>query len=509
MIVSIGGNPDMQFPNQWQPLALTSFVDQQGNVIPGGFSAFQSPEWGGVTPFGMLTSDRTYRTRNGVSWPIWLDPGAPPQFMGTDNATFRKGMEIVLRWSAHLDPADGVMWDVSPGTMGDSPEPAVPSDWPSYYDAASGRPLGVGHAVNPATGLPYPANVVPRGDFTRALAEFWADGPSSETPPGHWFALLNDVRARSSDRRIGGRGAQLDPLEWDVKAYLLLGGAMHDAAVSAWSVKGAYDATRPVNSVRYMTHRGQSSNPELGSFSPLGIELVTGEVELISTASSAPGERHAHLSSFVGQIAVRTWRGPPAIANPATDVAGVGWIRGRHWYPYQRPTFVTPPFAGYVSGHSTYSRAAAETLTTLTGDAFFPGGVGEYLCVRNQFLVFEEGPSVDVRLQWATYRDAAEQSGLSRIWGGIHPPFDDMPGRAIGKQVAQRAWARAREIWNIPASCDADLDGSGITGGEDLGVMLAAWGPVLDHPAADLNGDGLVDGADLGLMLSAWGPCIH
>jgi hypothetical protein len=39
--------------------------------------------------------------------------------------------------------------------------------------------------------------------------------------------------------------------------------------------------------------------------------------------------------------------------------------------------------------------------------------------------------------------------------------------------------------------------------------MLAAWGPVLDHPAADLNGDGLVDGADLGLMLSAWGPCIH
>jgi hypothetical protein len=511
MIVSLGGNPDMQFPNQWQPLALTSFVDQQGNVIPGGFPAFQSPEWGGVTPFGMLTSDRTYRPRNGVSWPIWLDPGAPPQYMGTgtDNATFRKGMEIVLRWSAHLDPADGVMWDVSPGTMGDSPEPAVPSDWPSYYDAASGRPLGVGHAVNPATGLPYPANVVPRGDFTRALAEFWADGPSSETPPGHWFALLNDVRARSSDRRIGGRGAQLDPLEWDVKAYLLLGGAMHDAAVSAWSVKGAYDATRPVNSVRYMTHRGQSSNPELGSFSPLGIELVTGEVELISTASSAPGERHAHLSSFVGQIAVRTWRGPPAIANPATDVAGVGWIRGRHWYPYQRPTFVTPPFAGYVSGHSTYSRAAAETLTTLTGDAFFPGGVGEYLCVRNQFLVFEEGPSVDVRLQWATYRDAAEQSGLSRIWGGIHPPFDDMPGRAIGKQVAQRAWARAREIWNIPASCDADLDGSGITGGEDLGVMLAAWGPVLDHPAADLNGDGLVDGADLGLMLSAWGPCIH
>jgi hypothetical protein len=124
-------------------------------------------------------------------------------------------------------------------------------------------------------------------------------------------------------------------------------------------------------------------------------------------------------------------------------------------------------------------------------------------------LVFEEGPSVDVRLQWATYRDAAEQSGLSRIWGGIHPPFDDMPGRAIGQQVAKRAWVRARELWNIPASCDADLDGSGDTGGADLGILLARWGAVLDHPAADLDGDGVVGGADLGLMLAAWGPCIH
>ncbi|WNH10597.1 hypothetical protein [Thalassobellus suaedae] len=57
---------------------------------------------------------------------------------------------------------------------------------------------------------------------------------------------------------------------------------------------------------------------------------------------------------------------------------------------YQRPTFVTPPFAGYVSGHSTYSRAAAEVMTLLTGDAYFPGGMGEFLAKKNEFLVFEE-----------------------------------------------------------------------------------------------------------------------
>ena len=104
---------------------------------------------------------------------------------------------------------------------------------------------------------------------------------------------------------------------------------------------------------------------------------------------------------------------------------------------YQRPTFVTPPFAGYVSGHSTYSRAAAEVLTLLTGDEYFPGGVGEFKAPMNEFLVFEEGPSVDVTLQWATYRDASDQTSLSRIWGGIHPPADDIPGRKMGIEIGE------------------------------------------------------------------------
>ena len=56
------------------------------------------------------------------------------------------------------------------------------------------------------------------------------------------------------------------------------------------------------------------------------------------------------------------------------------------------------------------------------------------------FLVFEEGPSQDVILQWATYRDASDQTSLSRIWGGIHPPADDIPGRFIGMEVAEDTW---------------------------------------------------------------------
>ena len=54
--------------------------------------------------------------------------------------------------------------------------------------------------------------------------------------------------------------------------------------------------------------------------------------------------------------------------------------------------------------------------------------------------MFEDGPSVDLTLQWATYRDAADQCSLSRIWGGIHPPADDIPGRLIGERVGIAAF---------------------------------------------------------------------
>ncbi|MCY7290732.1 MAG: T9SS type A sorting domain-containing protein, partial [Ferruginibacter sp.] len=130
------------------------------------------------------------------------------------------------------------------------------------------------------------------------------------------------------------------------------------------------------------------------------------------------------------------------------DVAGVGWILAADWMPYQRSTFVTPPFSGYTSGHSTYSRAGAQMLTMLTGSPYFPGGLGEYVIPANSnFLMFEAGPSTEIRLQWATYKDASDEASLSRIWGGIHPPFDDIPGRQIGAQIGSAAHTKAKSYF--------------------------------------------------------------
>jgi hypothetical protein len=111
--------------------------------------------------------------------------------------------------------------------------------------------------------------------------------------------------------------------------------------------------------------------------------------------------------------------------------------------PYQLPTFVTPAFAGYVSGHSTFSRAAAEVLTAFTGSSYFPGGLYEMPVPRGT-LKIEQGPSRDLTLQWATYFDAADAAGTSRLWMGIHVPADDFAGRRVGAQCGKAAWERAR-----------------------------------------------------------------
>lgn len=447
---ALPGNPDLSDPNRWQPLSLASFIDQSGNTLPGSATQFLSPEWGRVVPFSLTASDLNIYPRDNFDYWVYHDPGPPPTIDvaagGGLSAEYQWTFSLVAIWSSHLDPSDGVMWDISPASIGNVLSfPQTIQEHRNFYNTLGGGDPGLGHSINPHTGVAYSPNIVPRGDYTRVLAEFWADGPNSETPPGHWFTILNRVNDDPRlEKKFRGDGPQLEDLEWDVKAYFALGGAMHDSAIAAWGIKGWYDYIRPISAIRSMADRGQSSDPNKPNYSPVGIPLEPGLVELVSSGDPLAGDNDEHLN----KIKLKAWRGPDFVGDPKTDVAGVGWILAENWWPYQRPTFVTPPFAGYISGHSTFSRAAAEVLTQLTGDPFFPGGLGEFVAKKNEFLVFEEGPSVDVTLQWATYRDASDQTSLSRIWGGIHPPADDIAGRIIGERIGVGAFTHAEQYFS-------------------------------------------------------------
>ena len=380
---------------------------------------------------------------------MYHDPGNPPLLSpdgtGTSDA-YKWNFDLVSCWSAHLDPTDGVLWDVSPAGIGNTGAlPKTFEEYKAFYKIVQGGVTQSGHQMNPYTGKPYATQIVPRGDYTRVLAEFWADGPNSETPPGHWFSIANYVADHPAHKRnFKGQGEELPPLEWDVKTYFILGGALHDAAVTAWGIKGWYDYVRPVSAIRYMGTKGQSSDSRLGHFSAQGMELAPGLIEIVQPEDTLTWAKGKDL----GKVKVRAWRGPNFIPNPATTYAGVNWILAEGWWPYQRPTFVSPPFAGLISGHSTFSRTGAEVLTMITGDPYFPGGMGEFVAKKNEYLKFEEGPSVDVILQWATYRDASDQSSLSRIWGGIHPPADDIPGRLIGEKIGKAAFAFGEQYFS-------------------------------------------------------------
>jgi hypothetical protein len=409
-------------PNRWQPLQLEHMISQNGVPVTNGVQVAIGPQWGHVTGFALPAGGT-----NGTP----IDPGPPPRLgdPATDQAVKDQAVEVI-RDSSQLDPAAGIAIDVSPGALGDN---------------TLGTNDGSGHPLNPATGKPYDPDVVNLGDFGRVMAEFWADGPKSETPPGHWNVLANAASDELGPHlNVGGAGPVVGRLEWDVKLYLALNGAVHDAAIAAWGLKGHYDSVRPISTIRYMGGLGQSSDPTGPSYNKEGLPLVPGLIEVVTKESSAPGQRHAALATSVGKVAVKAWGGAPM--DPKTQTSGAKWMLAGDWIPYQLPTFVTPSFPGFASGHSTFSRAAAEVMTAFTGSEYFPGGISGYT-IKAGSLKFEKGPTTDIKLEWATYYDAADQAGQSRLWGGIHIQADDFNGRIIGSQCGKEAWALAQRYY--------------------------------------------------------------
>jgi hypothetical protein len=446
-------------PNRWQPLYVNAFTFQNGLVVGENLQKYVGPQWGAVTPFAMRSSAGPYPWSD-------RDPGPPPQLGGAGDAEFRAQAMKLLRLSHSLDPTQG------PGSETINISPRVYGN----------RPLGTyddqGYAANPVTGEPYADNFVKRGDHGRVLAEYWADGPHSETPPGHWNVIANTVSDHPlMERRIGGAGPEVDRLEWDVKMYLALNGASHDAAIGAWGVKRQYDASRPITMIRFMARQGQSTDAALPSYDPLGLPLEQGLVELITAESIAAGGRHRNVfdnvnrdhngdffplfmeAELVDKLAVHAWGHAPE--DPAVQLGGTAWILGEFWLPYQLENFISPAFPGYVSGHSTYSRAAAEVLSQFTGDPYFPGGLGEKT-FGVDYLKFEDGPSQPVTLQWATYFDAADEAGISRVWGGIHPSMDDLPARILGDWIGRNAYRLATQRFlGVPEPAAAALLAAG------------------------------------------------
>lgn len=211
-------------------------------------------------------------------------------------------------------------------------------------------------------------------DRTKTIAEWWADGPGSETPPGTWILFAKQV----SDRK-GHTLAQ------DVKMHFALTNAMFDAGIAVWGYKRQYDYARPITTIHYLFN----NRP------------------------------------------IFAWGGP----NRGTKL-----ILGQNWTPYQISTSPTPPFSEHVSGHSTFSSSAAEALRLFTGSDRFPNSA----VVLAGSSVIESGvPATNITLSWPTFTAAADEAGISRLYGGIHFRNGDLEGRKLGRKVGAQAYSLA------------------------------------------------------------------
>lgn len=96
-----------------------------------------------------------------------------------------------------------------------------------------------------------------------------------------------------------------------------------------------------------------------------------------------------------------------------------------------RPYIQTPPFPSYTSGHATISAAAAEVMTAHFGDnlSFTDTSLLEF-GVRNREI--------------KSFRLAAAEAALSRLYGGIHFRFDNENGAIAGKKVGELIIARIK-----------------------------------------------------------------
>lgn len=194
-------------------------------------------------------------------------------------------------------------------------------------------------------------------------------------------------------------------LSKDVKLFFAVAAVCFDAFIAAWDTKRAYDGPRPWTLVRVL---------------------------------------------YAGKK-VRGWLGPGK---------GVGLVPAEKWAPYSPASFVTPPFPGYPSGHSTVSGAAAKTLASFTGSDVFEdedsrrAGALTELGASHALMQAIDGKaaasdekSCEVVLKLPTFSATAEMAGISRVMGGYHLQVDNVVGLALGRQVSDVTWAKASALF--------------------------------------------------------------
>ncbi|EAQ26302.1 DUF6851 domain-containing protein [Roseovarius sp. 217] len=357
------------------------------------------------------------------------DVNGIPIFDNDDPSTFKDQVALTPHWGG----VEGFAL-----TSGDQFRPAPPpllGDFSEYTDGLGNVTTGdQAYRDQIAQVLEISANLT---DEQKVIAEYWANGPRGETPPGHWFQIAQDLALRE------GHG-----IDQDAEMFFALSTAILDAGIATWEAKYTYTYIRPYSAIRDL---------------------------------------------FFDQE-IQAWGGP----NQGTQT-----ILGQNWLPYQNVTAPTPPFPEFVSGHSTFSMAAARTLSAYLGsDTYYDGTslsnydldgvegvdvIGEFVTSDLAFEDFVAGGD-PVVLRWETLTEAAQEAGMSRIFGGIHIQDGNLRGLEVGENVAANAEVRWSALFSNGGSDFTTLSDDGALALEGAGndsVVGGAGDDTIEGGAGD------------------------
>jgi hypothetical protein len=234
-------------------------------------------------------------------------------------------------------------------------------------------------------------------DNQRVIAEYFRGG--QVTPPGIWIVWgLYATKASN----MGGLDAS--------KFFYLLTSTMFTAGVVCWNAKKKYMHARPLQEIRLL--------PE-------------------QTVTTFDGTK----------------------------------VSNKIWKTFQPENGQTPPFAAMTSGHSTFSSSAAVIFDKFFPEAFskynfgtftlehgimisgmlnnsYPNTVKTIMVKTNSSDVVHTGsnlrfPMSPIKMEFTSWRQLAELSGISRLYGGIHTSIENhgglITGEMIGRDILNRA----------------------------------------------------------------------
>ncbi|PDT08439.1 hypothetical protein CO655_21460, partial [Rhizobium sp. M1] len=206
------------------------------------------------------------------------------------------------------------------------------------------------------------------------------------------------------------------PPELDSAEYAA---ALHEVQTLG-SATGSSRTADQTQIARFWADGGGTYTPG-GHWNDIAAQVVTnldlGAVEMArALAMLNVSLADAGIAAWDSKYAYDLWRPITAIHDAEFD-DNAATLDDDDW----QPLLITPPFPEYVSGHSTYSAAAAAVLTSLFGDDYaFSSTSSGLLGVTRNFDSF-----------W----DAASEAGRSRIYGGLHYEFSNQGGQTLGAKV--------------------------------------------------------------------------